>query len=698
MQAPVPLTRDLVLIGGGHAHALLLRAWGMDPLPGARLTLIDPGPTTAYSGRLPGLIAGHYARDQLDIDLVRLARFAGARHVRARATALDPIARTVAVEGRDPIGFDVASLDVGITSAMPDLPGFASHGHPAKPLGPFATDWQAFRDGPGPHRAAVIGGGVAGAELAMAMANALGPDGAVTLIDRGEALTELGPRAARILRAALRRLHVTLAEHTAVTAIGPRGVETDQGPIAAGFVTGAAGAHPHAWIAATGLATHRGSAVIGPTLQTSDPAIFAVGDCAHMGFDPRPKAGVYAVRQAPVLHHNLRAALSGGRMRRYRPQRGYLKLVSLGGRTAMAERFGTATSGPALWRLKDRIDAKFMARLTDLPDMAAPPPKLAALGAPDRPLCAGCGAKVGAGVLGRALSDLPAWRGDVATPPGDDAAILTSGGATLAWTTDHLRAMDADPVTLARIAVAHALGDVLAMGAAPQAALVSLTLPHMAETLQARTLAELMPAIAHALREAGAQVAGGHTSMGAETSIGLSLTGTLERAPITLAGARAGDALVLTKPLGSGTVMAAAMQGRACGRDIAACLDAMAQAQVAQAARLSRAHAMTDVTGFGLAGHLAAMAEASNLRAVIDAPLPALPGARALAEAGIRSSIWDANRARSGLATGDPLLFDPQTGGGLLAALPRAQAEAAARDLDAWIVGRMEVGQGLALG
>ena len=107
----IPLTRDLVLVGGGHAHALVLRRWGMDPLPGARLTLIDPSPLTAYTGMLPGHVAGHYARDEIEIDLVRLARFAGARMVLGSAVSIDPEARTVEVTGRPPIAYDVLSID-----------------------------------------------------------------------------------------------------------------------------------------------------------------------------------------------------------------------------------------------------------------------------------------------------------------------------------------------------------------------------------------------------------------------------------------------------------------------------------------------------------------------------------------------------------------------------------------------------------
>ena len=137
----LPLTRDLVLVGGGHTHALVLRMWGMAPLPGVRLTLINPGPTAPYSGMLPGFVAGHYPREALDIDLVQLARFAGARLVLGAAEAIDPINKRITVPGRPEIAYDVASIDIGITSAMPALNGFADHAVPAKPLGSFAAAW-----------------------------------------------------------------------------------------------------------------------------------------------------------------------------------------------------------------------------------------------------------------------------------------------------------------------------------------------------------------------------------------------------------------------------------------------------------------------------------------------------------------------------------------------------------------------------
>lgn len=122
----VPLTRDLLLVGGGHAHALVLRKWGMNPMPGVRVTLVNPGPTAPYTGMLPGHVAGHYRRDELEIDLVRLCRFAGARLILDRAVGIDRQARQVTLAERGAVAYDVASIDVGITARM-DLPGFDRH-------------------------------------------------------------------------------------------------------------------------------------------------------------------------------------------------------------------------------------------------------------------------------------------------------------------------------------------------------------------------------------------------------------------------------------------------------------------------------------------------------------------------------------------------------------------------------------------
>ena len=660
----LPLTRDLVLIGGGHTHALVLRSWGMNPLPGVRVTVINPGPTAPYSGMLPGFVAGHYTRDELDIDLVKLARFAGARIINGYAAGIDTDARLIEVDGRPPIAYDVVSVDVGITSVMPDLPGFIAHAIPAKPLGVFATRWDAFRAQSEAPQIAIIGGGVAGAELAMAMAYALqNKQPTVRLIESNRILTALGYKARQKMLAALAASNVEIIEDARVTEIFAEGVVLSDGrTIRSDFTTGAAGAKPHDWVAQTGLDLHEGFITVDANLQSSAPEVFAVGDCAHLSHDPRPKAGVYAVREAPVLFDNLRAVLSGAALRPYKPQRDYLKLISLGAQSALAEKFGTAREGPLLWKLKDYIDRKFMDQFDELQPMAAPKlPRTVALGVKDalgdKPMCGGCGAKVGRAALQTVLTD----------HFGDDAAEVQPGQV---MSTDHLRALTNDPVLMTRIAAVHALGDIWAMGAQPQAATASLILPRMSADLQERTMVEIMATASEVFAKAGAKIIGGHTSLGDELTVGFTVTG-LTKKPITLAGAKPGDRLILTKPIGSGTIMAAEMAGKARGTDVIRCLEQMAQDQAQASVILGKAHAMTDVTGFGLAGHLRGICDASGVGALLDLDaIPLMNGALALSAAGVRSTLFEDNRIGAGPITGPgfDLLFDPQTAGGLLAA------------------------------
>ncbi|MCF8484019.1 MAG: selenide, water dikinase SelD [Rhodobacteraceae bacterium] len=700
MQAPLPQTFDIVLIGGGHAHALVLRMWAMKPLAGVRLTVINPGPIAPYTGMLPGAIAGHYARSEMMIDLVRLARFAGARVILDRAVGIDTKARLITVGSGRTLRYDAASIDIGIASDLPDVPGFAEHAASAKPLGAYAQRWEAFlHTAPKAPRVTIIGAGVGGVELALASAyhlRKLDKSPTITVLEKSpSALSALAPASAKTLMAAMAHEGITLRCETTVSEVGAQALTLSDGSILpSDFTLSVAGARPQSWLAKTGLALQDGFVVISPSLQSSDPAIFAVGDCAAMSFAPRPKAGVFAVRQAPVLFENLRILAMGGtrRLRRFAPQRDYLKLISLGSQTALADKFGLRGGGAWLWRLKDRIDRKFMAKFEDYPVMARPtlPADHArgmaeAMG--DKPMCGGCGAKVGAEALAQALSVLPTpARPDVLSGRGDDAAVLAVGGARQVITTDHLRAFTNDPHLMARLTAIHSLGDIWAMGAAPQAALAQITLPRLSPALQADMLAEVMAAASAVFRAAGADIVGGHSSVGDELTLGFTVTGLAADAPIPKTGARPGDVILLTKPLGTGTILAAEMamarltsrDGPLLGEVWAGCVASMARPLGPAAAILrEKATAMTDVTGFGLAGHLWEMVQGAGVAARLElSALPMLPGAEELAAQGVASSLAPANRAAlSWLVDAPPgpkgdLLFDPQTCGGLLATVP----------------------------
>ena len=296
--------------------------------------------------------------------------------------------------------------------------------------------------------------------------------------------------------------------------------------------------------------------------------------------------------------------------------------------------------------------------------------------------CGGCGAKLPADPLARVLARLEtAPRKDVVLGLGDDAAVVRPPPGRLAVrTADQFRAFIDDPYLFGRIAANHALGDLYAMGAEPQTALALATLPHAPADKLERDLEALLRGALEVLDAAGCALVGGHTAEGAELALGFALDGHACGGRLTgKGGLRAGDRLVLAKPLGTGAILAAHMAGRCRGEWLAAALAAMQQSsrEAGEAFRAHGAAAVTDVTGFGLAGHLGEMLRASGRAAVLwPGAVPALPGALDLIARGVRSTLHPANEAAAAGFDPEacPVLFDPQTAGGLLAGVREDRA------------------------
>jgi selenide,water dikinase len=687
-------TTDLVLVGGGHAHVQVVRRWMMAPFPGARLTVVLDQPVAVYSGMVPGFVAGDYAAGELEIDVVPLARRAGARVVLAAATGIDPVARRIELEGRPSIPYDVASLDVGSTVRGLDLPGVGEHALPTRPIRTFVDrlDARIATLGAGEVRVVVVGAGAAGVELCFTLAARLqqrGLDPHMTLLDASHrVLAGSAARVGRRLQRELTRRGVALRSGARVQEVRKDRVLLEDDDLPADLVVWATGAAPLATPSLTTLPLDAGGFVrVRPTLQVvGHDDLFAAGDCAALEWAPWVrKAGVFAVREGPVLDANLRARLVGGRLRDYRPQRDFLLLLNLGGREALGTKWGFSAAGGAMWRLKDWIDRGAPSRGF---------PSAESMGMEEM-ACGGCAAKVGQSALTRALERLPAAAPDESVVlglarPDDVAALRTSGGEVLLATVDAFRGFVDDPWLVGRVAAVNAVSDVLAKGGVARHALALVTVPEDEEERAEETLYQVLAGIRAALDPLGVSLVGGHTTRGGELFVGLSITGEpAAEGVLTLSGARPGDALILTQPLGTGIVLAADMQGRAPGPVVVAAHAALMRGNDL-AARVALAHgatACTDVSGFGLAGHLGELLRASGVSARVDLDaVPALAGALALLASGIRSSFHAQNaESRRGLAVPArladaaalELLFDPQTSGGLLFSLPAERAEAA---------------------
>jgi len=250
-------------------------------------------------------------------------------------------------------------------------------------------------------------------------------------------------------------------------------------------------------------------------------------------------------------------------------------------------------------------------------------------------------------------------------------------------TVDSFRAMIDDPYIFGKIAANHSLGDIYAMGGEPQTALAIATIPFGLEEKVEDTLSKMMAGAMEILADAGAALVGGHTSEGAELSLGFAINGLIDRDKVMRKGGlKPGDKIILTKPVGTGTLFAADMRHKAKGRWITAALDSMVQSnrQGAECLVAHGAHACTDVTGFGLLGHLVEMVRASEVDVTLElGAIPFLDGAEQTVRDGIVSSLQPQNvRLRRAIANLEeagkdpryPLIFDPQTSGGLLASVP----------------------------
>lgn len=691
--------QDLVLVGGGHAHVQVLRRWMMSPLSGVQLTLVVDRPVAVYSGMVPGLVAGDYRQADLEIDVVPLARRARARVLLSAATRIDPDARLIHLDcDRPPLPYDVASLDVGSTVRGLDLPGVREHALATRPIGRFVERieaWFAAHEVTAREIAiTIVGSGAGGVELAFAMAARMrqqGKQARVTLLDRNsELLRGHGVELQRRVRQELDevgvalRLGVSVAEVTASEVV----LASSAGRVPSDLTLWVTGAAPPALIARSPLPVDaRGFVLVDDTLQVLDcPGLFACGDCAAMERHPWvPKAGVYAVREGPYLADNLRASLEGNELEAYTPQRDFLALLNQGNHTALGEKWGRVISGPWVWKLKDRIDRRFMRKFQVLEPSGKPSPHVPTSGemGMDEMPCGGCAAKVGPALLSRVLGRLEvpphptAPRGLEARD--DVATVLTAGGEEQLITIDGFRAFVDDPHTVGRAAVVNALSDVWAKGGTPRQALTWVLAPPGPDGKVEELLFQLLSGVQRELRAHDVALAGGHTTQGAELSIGISVLATPGARFVPKTGLAPGNKIYLSKALGTGAILHADMLGEARGSWLEAALASILEPNARVARWLApHASAATDVTGFGLAVHLLEMLGNAPIAVELTlAHIPALPGALELLGRGVRSTFHPQNRhARhriQGLPSGSAraeLLFDPQTSGGLLFGLP----------------------------
>jgi len=713
-----PIRSDLVLIGGGHSHLFVLKYLAMNPIPGMRLTLITRDLHTPYSGMLPGFIAGHYEFDDAHIDLRPLSVYARARLIRAEVSAIDVDQKVIMMADRPPITYDLLSINIGSRPAMPGFADVGENQFAVKPIDNFLTHWQKLEQrilaSPTPVKLAIVGAGAGGVELALSLqyriGQALAPSRKVDhhlevslVTDDDQILSAFSDRLRRRFTRVLKSRNIKVHCNTRVQQFdnGFMGVE-NRDPIQSDAVIWVTTASAPDWLSTTGLKLDSdGFIAVNDRFQScSHPQVFATGDIASVDRYPRPKSGVFAVRQGIPLAKNLARSLRNQPLKSFRPQKQFLSLISTGEPYAVAARGPWSAEGAWLWLLKNRIDRRFMRQFSDLPEMkeqADDSENTRGLEIPTM-RCGGCGSKIGSKILGRVLSRLSAGSEQVVltgldTP--DDAAIIDIPvNQKLVQSVDYFRSFLNDPFLFGKIATNHAINDLFAMGAEPHSAMAIASIPYADDSKQEEELFHLMSGAVECLRENNTMLVGGHSSESGEMAFGLAVNGFASPAQLFLkSGMQPGDCLILTRALGSGVLFAADMRRKAKARWIE---DAVAQMLMSNrdamlCLRKHGATACTDVSGFGLAGHLFEMIQASAVAVEIDlARLPLMDGALEIVGRGILSSLQPQNmRVKHAIEDREKLeglaqyalLFDPQTAGGLLASVPADQAEACVDEL-----------------
>ncbi|MEJ2115996.1 MAG: FAD-dependent oxidoreductase [Gammaproteobacteria bacterium] len=333
-----PVIKDLVLIGGGHSHVAVLKKFAMNPLPGLQVTLITRDVHTPYSGMLPGYIAGHYSYDESHIDLRPLAKFCGARLIHASATFLELEKNQVFCGDRPPINYDVLSINTGSTPSHIEVPGSKQYALAVKPINQFLIAWDALMqkvlEQKGEFKVVIVGAGAGGVEVALAaqfhLQQLLREHSLTTEKLRFDIISGNGPILATHNASVQNRFTRVFSERGINVHKGSKAKRVNENTIElvngesiqADAIIWATHASAPTWYKESGLAVdEQGFIKIDDSLQSvSHKNVFAAGDIATVTNYPRPKSGVFAVRQGPPLYKNIRRALTNRALKKHVPQ------------------------------------------------------------------------------------------------------------------------------------------------------------------------------------------------------------------------------------------------------------------------------------------------------------------------------------------------------------------------------------------
>ena len=695
-----PSSHDLVLIGGGHSQITVLKKFGMKPVPGLKITLINKNSTSSYSGMIPGYIAGTYCRDDTQINLLNLCKFANARLITDDVTGIDILAKEIYLKNRSPIYYDTLSINSGGEPDINKIKGAKKYSIPIKPISNFIQVFDEIKNKIkriNKVSMTIIGGGAGGVEIALSLKKFLDLENKIekniTLISKTNYL--VSKSSVLTHRNALSLLYkndVNVILNDEVVEFQKNILKTKDGKnIKSQFNFLVTSISAPKWISETKLkTTEKGFIEVNQYLQSNNTDIFAAGDICSIKNYSLSKAGVYAVRQGPILYKNLRSKILKSQFLSYKPQKYFLSLIGDGQKEAIISWGPISFRSKWAWKLKRYIDEGFIKKYNDLTFMKMksfkPHPSLISKQNISDPAlseikCLGCGAKTQWQSLNKGIILAKDKKNSFENSTilknininSDVSLIKVPNGKDIIQSVDLISSIVNDPYSLSRIAALHSISDVLTSGADPVSAEAIFVLPSGLKEMQSRLISELISGCSSEFLSHNIHLNGGHTSEGEDLQVGFCITGIRPKNFVSLKP-KVGDKLILTKPIGIGVVLAAHMRGIVNPLDYEDAVKIMLTSnQIASKVFLkNNITSITDVTGFGLARH------ALNLTIPFGAKInindtPVVNGAIKYLNKGVYSSLSLSNKEAihfsGSIQNKDNIIFDPQTSGGLLAAV-----------------------------
>ncbi len=696
-KSATPTRTRVVLAGAGASNLVLLKKLSMHPLEGTEVVVVDTGSPLFYSARIPLVLAHELPLESAEIDIASLCKTLGFVFLQDKVKGIYLETQSLILESRGALSYDVVSLNVGLEREKTLFGEKAIAVSAYQRLFQLAKSIEAAIE---PQAIAIAGGGFAGIEMALALRKRFSPNQLkIELFEKTHRLTpQESPRFSKRVLSLLTQKRITV--HT--QSLFSPGEMSD--PFQ--FILDATPGKPPLWLSSYLNCDATGRIRVSPTLQVDEKGTcFAAGDSVavemHRGHfvSARRGSGVYAVRQGKILGQNILRRLAGKRSRRvFKPRRlHFLALHSAHGRALMRYGCWIHEGRLAYWG-KLRADDQWMQSFQKLA-AGTRASENSPSSAHEKMRCGGCGAKVPQDILQEALSsqgqssyshfirfgmDAAEDACVIYAPRGEPSSLTQAVPRPLdTHSVDFFRAFHDDYYVFGQIAAHHSLNDIWAMNSDAHLALALVTVPLAAPHIQRDWLRLALKGSQDVFQHHQVAMGGGHTSEGMEFGLGFCVSGSLgEHTPFTKDALQPGDCLFLSKPLGTGVLMAAFAAGRCKPRWAQQCMEGMLMSNrpLQLVLRQLQVHAATDVSGFGLAGHLGEMLERSRATACLRLEsIPLYKGFKELATL-FESTLAPANRRvaarylESGLKA-EGLLFDPQTAGGFLFGLHPTQVE-----------------------